>query len=68
MADRRPSSAVASPSTPTFTDLGVPAILVDQMSAQGITTAFPIQSAIGVLRPSERASCPARVVPAALGN
>ncbi|HVK35422.1 MAG TPA: DEAD/DEAH box helicase, partial [Microlunatus sp.] len=45
MADRRPSSAVASPSTPTFTDLGVPAILVDQMSAQGITTAFPIQSA-----------------------
>jgi len=45
MADRRPSSAVASPSTPTFTDLGVPAMLVDQMSAQGITTAFPIQSA-----------------------
>jgi superfamily II DNA/RNA helicase len=45
MADRRPSSAVASPSTPTFADLGVPALLVDQMSAQGITTAFPIQSA-----------------------
>ena len=45
MADPRPSSAVASPSTPTFADLGVPAPLVDQMAAQGITSAFPIQAA-----------------------
>jgi superfamily II DNA/RNA helicase len=45
MADHRPSSAVPTPSAPTFADLGVPTALVDAMSRQGIDTAFPIQAA-----------------------
>jgi superfamily II DNA/RNA helicase len=42
MAARRPHSSAASRS---FTDLGVPEVLVKVLAASGITTPFPIQSA-----------------------
>jgi superfamily II DNA/RNA helicase len=40
MAARRPRSTV-----PTFTDLGVPAVLTRALAGMGITTPFPIQAA-----------------------
>jgi superfamily II DNA/RNA helicase len=47
MAARRPHdiSSSTSDSAPTFAQLGVPAKLVTALTAQGITTPFPIQSA-----------------------
>ena len=41
MADSRPSST----STPSFTDLGVPAALSEVLATNGITAPFPIQTA-----------------------
>ena len=47
MAARRPLKAVpsTSDSAPTFNELGVPAGLVTALTAQGITSPFPIQTA-----------------------
>ncbi|WP_375546141.1 DEAD/DEAH box helicase [Brevibacterium casei] len=44
-ARRKASDITASTTTPaqSFSDLGVPAVLVDQLSADGKTEAFPIQ-------------------------
>ncbi|GII22695.1 DEAD/DEAH box helicase [Planosporangium mesophilum] len=42
MAARRPQN---TPSSITFTDLGVPAALTEVLAADGITTPFPIQTA-----------------------
>ncbi len=35
----------AAPSPATFADLGLPAVLVESLAAEGVTTPFPIQSA-----------------------
>jgi superfamily II DNA/RNA helicase len=40
-----PSSTPATFSDPTFSDLGVPAVLTHLLAAKGITTPFPIQTA-----------------------
>lgn len=44
-ARRKASDITASTTTPaqSFSDLGVPAVLVEQLSADGKTEAFPIQ-------------------------
>ena len=38
-------ASIMTSSTPSFADLGVPAVLVDVLARDGITTAFPIQTA-----------------------
>ncbi|NJC73231.1 DEAD/DEAH box helicase [Planosporangium thailandense] len=44
MAARRPHTT-PSPSSTTFADLGVPAVLTQALAAAGVTTPFPIQAA-----------------------
>ena len=46
MAARRPlNTPLPAPSTSTFTELGVPAVLTKALAAGGITIPFPIQAA-----------------------